>query len=83
MTREDYFNSFNDHPMHQKLINRLSDEEHGACLLFLKDNETLNNDQFVSKLNRWYLDKPATRPKHYSEMWALLSCAASAERINK
>lgn len=82
MKRSDIFHSFIEHPIYVKMFNKLSTSEYEECLSFLKENEKLSKSEFTMKVNRWYLDS-AKRPKHYSEMWGLMSNVAAAEKDKK
>jgi hypothetical protein len=72
MTRTERFLAMKYHPMFSKLVKRLSKQEFQLCLDFLKETETLNNDQFTIKVNRWYVGD-ANKPKHHVDMWALVA----------
>ena len=60
-----------EHPALRKLFIKLTTEEFAAVIKFVNENESLNNDEYMLKANRWYLDQP--KPKHYSDMWAIVT----------
>jgi len=70
-TRLEKFELLKEHPMIFSLFKKISKREHDLCLEFLKATESLNNDDFALKCNRWYLNEE--KPKNYSTMWAIVS----------
>ncbi len=61
--------SFEGHLIHRKLLARLSKAERAQLEAFIRERESLSDDEYVLAVNRWLLDQP--KPKRFTDMWAL------------
>lgn len=75
-TRLIKFNELKINPIMATIFRRLTKLELSLCEQFITENDSLSVDQFATALNRWYLDKP-DKPKHLTDMWALILGANS------
>jgi hypothetical protein len=71
MTRSNRLNLLKSHPHLKGLFKKLTKSELAIVEKFVADSESLDNNAYALKCNRWYLDQP--KPKHYSDMWAIVS----------
>lgn len=67
--RFDKLMSFQNHTMHKKMFKKLSQQELGMLINFVKENENINVNEYTYKVNRWLLDQE--KPKNHAVMWAL------------
>lgn len=74
--RTETFLNFKTHPWLSKAFAKLSGAEIEIALAFLKTNEPLDKSKFELAVNRMFLEKQ--RPKHWSIIVELLTCANSA-----
>ncbi len=59
------------HPVLGKLFNKLNQTELDAVVEFVRENDHLDDNAYMEKANRWHMDSP--RPKHHSDMWAIVT----------
>lgn len=71
MTRLQKMNKLKTHPMLKNLFRRLTQEDLKRVEAFVIEHDALNNNDYISKVNRWMLDENP-KPKHYSDMWAIV-----------
>lgn len=70
MNRADRFKALKTHPWFSKVYKKLSDEDLVFACKFILDNENLNTDEYISKLLKYWLDKP--KPKNWTLIEDLL-----------
>ena len=72
MDRINKFKKLKEHPMMGKDFKKLSSAEYMECITFLTFTDSLNRNEYCSRVNRWKLDQPNERTKNHTIMWSLL-----------
>lgn len=79
-TRLAAFNDLQVHPWLGRLFAKLTAKELAACRSILTMWANINRGEFEHRVNRLWLDLPASeKPKHAGEMVELMICANSAK----
>lgn len=78
MERKQAFLSYQKHPWLNKVFKRLKKPEIEACLDFIERNKGLSKGDFDLAVNKMWVGKELARPKNWSCISELLSCANSA-----
>lgn len=72
MTIIDKLASMEKHPIYGKLFDKLTADELSETINFIHNNQSLNDNQYMHKANRWYLDITA-KPRHLVDMWSIVT----------
>lgn len=75
MKRLEKFQSFSTHPWHHKNFAKLKPFEIELAEAFIRENDQLERAPFEAKVTRLWLDEPEKRPKRWTIIMELLSCA--------
>lgn len=71
MSRIENMQKLRGHTVLGALFRKLTQNEMFLVEQFLEQNELLSDDDFIIKVNRWYLDS-SDKPKHLTNMWSIL-----------
>jgi len=73
VSRAERFLSLKGHAWLGKDYAKLSQKQLDECAAFLQQHSELTDNEFMHQLNRWKMDQPEARTKHYPLQWGLLS----------